>query len=74
MMAMLIGRGLMDPEETIVSEGITGSLFTGRMLRRTKIGDYEAFIPEVAGTAYLTGFHQFVIDPADPQRYGFDIG
>jgi proline racemase/trans-L-3-hydroxyproline dehydratase len=74
MMAMLIGRGLMDPEETIVSEGITGSLFTGRMLRRTKIGDYEAFIPEVAGTAYLTGFHQFVIDPADPQRYGFHIG
>jgi proline racemase len=36
--------------------------------------EYDAFIPEVAGTAYLTGFHQFVIDPADPQRYGFHIG
>jgi proline racemase len=74
MMAMLIGRGLMRPDETIISEGITGSLFKGRMVRRTKVGEYDAFIPEVAGTAYLTGFHQFVIDPADPQRYGFHIG
>ena len=74
MMAMLIGRGLMAPDEAIVSEGITGSLFQGRMLRRTKVGELDAFVPEVSGTAYVTGFHQFVIDPDDPQKYGFHIG
>jgi len=74
MMAMLIGRGLMKPDETIISEGITGSLFRGRILRGTKVGDLDAFIPEVSGTAHLTGFHQFVIDPDDPQKHGFHIG
>lgn len=74
MMAMLIGRGLMKPDETIVSEGITGSLFRGRMLRSIRIGEFEGFIPEISGTAHLTGFHQFVIDPDDPQKHGFHIG
>lgn len=74
MMALLIGRGEMEPDETIVSEGITGSLFQGRMLRPIKVGEFDGFVPEVGGTAFLTGFHQFVIDPDDPQKHGFHIG
>jgi proline racemase/trans-L-3-hydroxyproline dehydratase len=74
MMAVLIGRGEMHPEETIVSEGITGSLFRGRMLRRVKVGEFDGFIPEITGSAFVTGFHQFLIDPEDPQRHGFRIG
>jgi proline racemase len=74
MMAMLIGHGLMTPNETIVSEGITGSLFRGRMLRSVRVGNFDGFVPEVSGTAHLTGFHQFVIDPDDPQKHGFHIG
>ena len=74
MMAVLIGRGVMDPEETIISEGITGSLFQGRMIGRSKVGEFDAFIPEIKGTAHFTGFHQFVIDPEDPQKQGFQIG
>ena len=74
MMAMLIGHGLMKPDETIVSEGITGSLFRGRMLRPVRVGEFDGFVPEVSGTAHLTGFHQFVIDPDDPQKHGFHIG
>jgi proline racemase len=74
MMAVLLGRGLMDPEETITSEGITGSLFRGRIKAHTTLGEFSAFIPEISGTAYVTGFHQFVIDPNDPLRHGFHIG
>jgi proline racemase len=74
MMAMLIGRGEMRPDETIISEGITGSLFRGRMLEPARIGDIDGFIPEVSGTAHVTGLHQFVIDPEDPLKNGFDIG
>ncbi|MBB3064345.1 MULTISPECIES: proline racemase family protein [Limibacillus] len=74
MMALLIGRGEMDPEEEIISEGITGSLFGGRMISRTKVGDFDAFVPQVSGQAYVTGFHQFVIDPDDPLKSGFAIG
>ena len=30
--------------------------------------------PKVTGRAYLTGFHQFVLDPDDPLPEGFRIG
>jgi proline racemase len=73
MMAMLIERGLMREDEEIVSEGITGSLFGGRVLSKTKVGPFDAWVPEISGTAYLTGFHQFVIDPEDPLAYGLRI-
>jgi proline racemase/trans-L-3-hydroxyproline dehydratase len=71
MMTILIHRGLMQEDEAIVSEGITGSLFGGRMLSRTKVGDFDAWVPEISGTAHLTGLHQFIIDADDPQAYGF---
>lgn len=74
MMALLIGHGKMRPDETIISEGITGSLFRGRMLQPVKVGEFDGFIPEVSGTAHVTGLHQFVIDPEDPQKHGFSIG
>lgn len=73
MMAILINRGLMREDEEIISEGITGSLFGGRMLSKTKVGPFDAWVPEISGTAHLTGFHQFVIDPDDPQAHGFRI-
>jgi proline racemase/trans-L-3-hydroxyproline dehydratase len=73
MMTILIHRGLMQEDETIVSEGITGSLFGGRMLSRTKVGDFDAWVPEISGTAHVTGLHQFIIDPDDPQAFGFRI-
>lgn len=73
MMTILIHRGLMREDEAIISEGITGSLFGGRMLSKTKVGSFDAWVPEICGTAHLTGFHQFVIDPDDPQGHGFRI-
>lgn len=73
MMALLIGRGEMQPTEEIIAEGITGSLFRGRMLERTTVGDWEAFVPQVTGRAYVTGFHQFVVDPDDPLKEGLSI-
>ncbi|MEO8345624.1 MAG: proline racemase family protein [Betaproteobacteria bacterium] len=73
MMAILIHRNLMREDEAIISEGITGSLFGGRMLSKTKVGSFDAWVPEISGTAYLTGLHQFVIDPDDPQAHGFRI-
>jgi proline racemase len=74
MMALLIGRGEMTLDEEIVSEGISGSLFRGRMIGREKVGEFDAYIPQVTGKAYITGFHQFLIDPDDPLKEGLNIG
>ena len=64
-------RGEIDPGETIVVESIIGSRFTGRIVETTKFGPHAAVIPEVGGTAHITGRHEFLIDPDDPLRDGF---
>ncbi|UCH65549.1 MAG: proline racemase family protein [Ignavibacterium sp.] len=60
--------GVNDP---IVIESIIGSEFTGRVAETTKFADYDAVIPEVEGNAFITGKHEFIIDPKDPLKNGF---
>ena len=64
-------RGEIRPGEEIVVESIIGSRFTGRIVKETAFGPYPAVIPEIGGTAYITGRHEFLIDPDDPLRDGF---
>src|SRR3954453_1989019 len=39
--------------------------FVGRILRRTAVGGTDAIVPAIAGRAWITGVHQFVLDPDD---------
>ncbi|MPN52654.1 Proline racemase [bioreactor metagenome] len=48
-------------------------MFKGRVLEETKVGEFDAIIPEITGGAYITGFNHFVIDPEDPLKYGFTV-
>lgn len=64
-------RGEIGLNEPIVIESIIGTRFTGRIIETTTFGPYPAIIPEVEGTAHITGRHEFLIDPADPLRDGF---
>lgn len=52
-------------------ESITGSVFSGKVVRTTKYGDYPAVIPEVQGQAFITGRHEFLIEEDDPFKHGF---
>ena len=70
-LALHHARGEIDPGETIVVESIIGSRFTGRIVEETSFGPYPAVVPEVGGTAHITGRHEFLIDPDDPLRDGF---
>jgi proline racemase len=64
-------RGEIGLDQSIVIESILGTTFSGRVLEETRVGEYKAVIPEVTGSAYITGRHEFVIDPADPLAKGF---
>jgi trans-L-3-hydroxyproline dehydratase len=64
-------RGEIQLNESIVIESIIGSRFRGRAARTTTFGPHDAIIPEVEGTAHITGRHEFLIDPADALRNGF---
>jgi trans-L-3-hydroxyproline dehydratase len=37
----------------------------------TTFGPYSAIIPEVSGTAHITGRNEFWFDPQDPFANGF---
>ncbi len=64
-------RGEISLNEPITIESIINSRFTGRVVQTTTFGPYPAIIPEVEGTAYITGRHEFLIDSNDPLRHGF---
>lgn len=73
-MATLHARGLLGLDQPFRHEGILGTVFTGRLLEETTIGPYRAVVPELAGTAWITGFAQYVVDPEDPFPQGFTVG
>ena len=45
-----------------------------RLLEETTVGPYPAVVPELSGTAWITGFAQYVVDPDDPFPDGFTVG
>jgi proline racemase len=73
-MATLHARGQLRVGEAFRHEGILGTVFTGRLLEETTVGPYRAVVPELAGTAWITGFAQYVVDPQDPFPEGFTVG
>jgi len=70
-MAQLIGRGRLDATGRIVATSIIGSSFTGSAEGMVDIDGTAHVLPVVTGSAYLTGRHEFVQDPADMLREGF---
>jgi proline racemase len=70
-MALFHHRGLMRVGSRMVSRGLLGLDFTGRIAGETEVDGRRAILPEVTGTAYLTGFSQFLFDPEDPLRDGY---
>ena len=88
-MALLHRRGELAVGQTFVNEGLMGTTFEGWIVEETTVGDpstlrlrsgqagsghcLPAIVPEIRGTAYLTGLHRFVVTPGDPFPEGFLI-
>ena len=73
-MASLYEKNILDLETDFIHEGILGTTFTGRLIRKTKVGNYNAVIPTITGRAWITGFAQYVVDEDDPFPEGFLVG
>ncbi len=72
-MATLYSKGHLKVGEQFVYESILGTLFKGMILDTLKVGEFDAITPQITGSAYITGFNHFVIDEADPLKYGFAL-
>ncbi len=64
-------RGNLKVGEPFVVESIIGTRFTGRVVRETTFGPYAAVIPQVEGSAWVSGRGELWFDPRDPLREGF---
>jgi len=73
-MVAMHAKGELGLNEDFRHEGILGTIFTGRLIRETTIGNYKAVVPTLSGTAWITGFAQYVVDPEDPFPNGYTVG
>jgi proline racemase len=72
-LALHHAKGDIVDDQQIAIESILGSAstFSGRVVGRAQVGRYPAVIPEVSGTAFITGRHEFIISPQDRVGQGF---
>lgn len=70
-LATLIAKGQLQINEELVNESILGTTFKGKALKAAQIGAYQGIIPQITGSAYITGLNNFVINKNDPLKYGF---
>src|SRR6266849_2435997 len=61
-MAVIDAMGLLGDEKPFVHESLIGTRFTGRVASRTAGGEYPAIVPEIEGSAWITGEHTFLVD------------
>lgn len=73
-MALLYSQGKLKIHQNFVHESIIGSKFEGRVIGVSHVGAYHAVIPQISGSAWITGMHQFIIESEDPYYEGFLLG
>lgn len=69
-LAVLDAMGLPIGAQGVTLEGAVGTRLTARIAGRVPVGDYDAVIPEISGTAWMTGEHTFLCADADPLPAG----
>jgi trans-L-3-hydroxyproline dehydratase len=72
-LAIHYARGEIAIGQPIHIESIIGTRFRGRVLDASTLAGHPAIVPEVQGRAFLTGRHEFSLDPADPLVHGFFV-
>jgi proline racemase len=70
-LALLDATGALPRGTELVTTGVAGQAFTGRVTGDARVGDRPGVTTEVSGAAYRTGAHEFTLDPDDPLGTGF---
>jgi len=73
-LAVLHARGQIAVGETFVHEALLGTLFTSRIRGTGELNGSPCVLPSITGSAWITAFHQWVLDPTDPFPEGFRLG
>jgi proline racemase len=72
-LAVMHARGQIKVDEEFVHESIIDTLFTGIIRETGTVGTVPSIRPTIAGRGWITGFHQYVLDPSDPLPTGYRL-
>jgi proline racemase len=70
-LALLDASGELARGADLVTTGVAGLDFAGRVVADAEVAGRPAVITQVEGAAYRTGAHEFSVDPRDPLGTGF---
>src|SRR5215208_6009854 len=59
--------------DPLINESLNGSVFMGRIVQSTVVGEFAAVVPEISGRGAVTGLHQFILGGDDPIQDGFRV-
>jgi trans-L-3-hydroxyproline dehydratase len=72
-LAVLDAMGIVQANTPFVHESIIGSTFSARVESRTSVGEFPAIVPELTGSAWITGEHTFIVQADDALGEGFRL-
>ena len=72
-LAVLHARGQIDVGEPYRSTSLIGSVFHAHIVALAMAGDQPTIVPSLSGRAWITGFHQYTLDPSDPFPRGYTL-
>lgn len=70
-LALLDATGRLPRGHTLVTTGVAGLDFAGRVVADATVAGAPAVVPQVTGSAHRTGTATFTLDPHDPLGTGF---
>ena len=74
-MAVLHAKGRLAVGQDFRHEGILGTVFTGRLVEETRVGERTAVVPDDHrdGVDHRAS-RRYVVDPTDPFPEGYTVG
>lgn len=69
--AQLHAHGSLALGEELRNESIIGTVFTGKAVSTVDVGGVLGVVPEISGSASITGFNQWFVAAGDPVANGF---
>ena len=72
-MTLLYHQGKINLNDTFTNTSPLGTTFQGRLVEEIQLGDTDAVVAEIRGSAHITGVHEFIVDPRDPFQEGYLI-
>ena len=72
-LAVMHAKGQIAVGEPFIHHSILGTEYVGQITETLSVGPYQGVRPTIAGQAWITGFHQYVVDPSDPFPTGYTL-